>query len=203
MTTDAAIRMNYIFVDYENVQEVDLDLIAGKAVKVFLVVGQRRKTLPSLLARQIHQYHDQVTWIESEGATNNALDLVLAYHVGLQAKADPKGYFHILARDKDYDALIKHLRANSLLASRDDEFARIPVLVAMTRLSLEDRVKWVVERFQKNKASRPKRMKSLLTTIRLFCRKELSDEEVQQIVTALVARKLIELTPQGEVVYRL
>ena len=203
MTTDAATRMNYIFVDYENVQEVDLDLIVGKAVKVFLVVGQRRKTLPSLLARQIHQYHDQVTWIESEGATNNALDLVLAYHVGLQAKADPKGYFHILARDKDYDALIKHLRANSILASRDDEFARIPALVTMTRLSLEERVKWVVERFQKNKASRPKRKQSLLTTVRSFCRKELSDEEVQQIVTALVARKLIELTPQGEVVYRL
>ena len=203
MTTDAATRMNYIFVDYENVQEVDLDLIVGKAVKVFLVVGQRRKTLPSLLARQIHQYHDQVTWIESEGATTNALDLVLAYHVGLQAKADPKGYFHILARDQDYDALIKHLRANSILASRDDEFARIPALVAMTRLSLEERVKWVVERFQKNKASRPKRKQSLLTTVRSFCRKELPDEEVQQIVTAMVGRKLIEVTPQGEVVYHL
>jgi hypothetical protein len=203
MTADAAIRMNYIFVDYENVQEVDLDLIVGKAVKVFLVVGQRRKTLPSLLARQIHQYHDQVTWIESEGATNNALDLVLAYHVGLQAKADPEGYFHILAKDKDYDALIKHLRANSLSASRDDEFARIPVLVDMTRLSLEERVQWVVERFQKNKVSRPKRKQKLLTTIHSFCRKELSDEEVQQIVTAMVAKKLIELTPQGGVVYQL
>jgi len=56
MTTDAAARMNYIFVDYENVQEVDRDLLAGKAVKVFLVVGQRRKTLPSLLARQNDQY---------------------------------------------------------------------------------------------------------------------------------------------------
>ena len=203
MTTDAAIRMNYIFVDYENVQEVDLDLIACKAVKVFLVVGQRRKTLPSLLARQIHQYHDQVTWIESEGASNNALDLVLAYQVGLQAKADPKGYFHILARDKDYDALIKHLHANGILASRDDEFARIPALVAIARLSLEERVKWVVERFQKNKVSRPKRKKSLLTTIASFCRKELSDEEVQQIVTAMIAKKLIELTPQGAVVYKL
>jgi hypothetical protein len=52
MTTDTAPRMNYIFVDYENVQDVDLDLIAGKAVKVFLVVGQRRKTLPALLASQ-------------------------------------------------------------------------------------------------------------------------------------------------------
>ena len=203
MTTDAAIRMNYIFVDYENVQDVDLDLIAGKAVKVFLVVGERRKTLPSLLARQILQYHDQVTWIESEGATNNALDLVLAYHVGLQAKADPKAYFHILARDKDYDALIKHLRANNILASRDDEFASIPALVAMNRLSLEERVKWVVARFQKNKASRPKRMKSFLTTIHSFCRKEFSDEEVQHIVSEMVVKKLIELTPKGEVVYHL
>src|SRR5512147_833591 len=108
MTTDTEIRMNYIFVDYENVQELDLELIAGKAVKVFLVVGQRRKTLPSVLARNILLFHDQVTWIESEGASPNALDLVLAYNVGLQAKVDPKGYFHILAKDKDYDALIKH-----------------------------------------------------------------------------------------------
>ena len=203
MTTDASTRMNYIFVDYENVQEVDLDLIVGKAVKVFLVVGQRRRTLPSLLARQIHQYHDQVTWIESEGASNNALDLVLAYHVGLQANADPKGYFRVLARDKDYDALIKHLRANNILASRDAEFARIPALVDMTSLSLEERIKWVVERFQKNKASRPKRKQSLLTTIRAFCRKELPDEEVQQIVTAMVARNMIELTPKGEVAYHI
>ena len=73
----------------------------------------------------------------------------------------------------------------------------------MTRLSLEERVKWVVERFQKNKASRPKGKQKLLTTIRSFCRKELSDEEVQQIVAAMVARKLIELTPQGGVVYQL
>ncbi len=196
MTTNGTARTNYIFVDYENVQEVDLDLINGKAVKVFLIVGQRRKTLPSVLARQIHQYHDQVTWIESEGATNNALDLVLAYHVGVQAQADPKGYFHILAKDKDYDALIKHLRANNILASRDDEFARIPVLVPVTRLSLEERVQWVAERFNKNKAGRPKRKESLLTTIHSFCRKELSQEEVQQIAHAMVARKLIELTPK-------
>jgi len=203
MTTDAAIRTNYIFVDYENVHELDLDLIAGKAVKVFLVVGQRRKTLPAVLAKQIHQYHDQVAWIESEGASPNALDLVLAYHVGLHAKADPHGYFHILAKDKDYDALIKHLRTQGILASRDDEFSRIPALVAMSRLSLEERVNWVVGRFKKNQASRPARKKSLLTTIHAFCRKELSEVEIQRIVKAMVAKQLIELTPQGGVTYRI
>jgi hypothetical protein len=70
-------------------------------------------------------------------------------------------------------------------------------------VELEERVKWVIERFQKNKVSRPKRKNRLLTTIHSFCRKELSDEEVQQIVTAMVARKLIELTPEGGVAYQL
>jgi hypothetical protein len=199
---DTTTRTNYIFVDFENLQEeIDLDLIAGKAVKIFLVVGHRRKTLPSVLARKLHQYHDQVTWIESEGASRNALDLVLAYHVGVQAKTDPQGYFHILAQDRDYDALIKHLRTNGILASRDEAFGNIPALVVFKRFSLDERVKWVVGRFEKNNASRPKQKKSLLTTIHAFCRKELSDAEVQQILTAMVARKLIELTPQGGVVY--
>jgi hypothetical protein len=200
---DITTRTNYIFVDFENVQELDLDLIAGKAVKVFLIVGQRQKTMLSRLSRQIHKYHNQVEWIESDGAGRNALDLVLAYHVGAQAKADPQGYFHILAKDKDYDALIKHLRANHILASRDEAFAKIPALITMSRLTLEERVKWVVERFEKNKASRPKRKKSLLTNIHAFCRKELSSGEIQQIMDTMVARKMIELTPQGGVVYRM
>jgi hypothetical protein len=99
--------------------------------------------------------------------------------------------------------LIKHLRANGIRASRDDEFARISVLVVMSRLTLEERVKWVTGRFQKNKASRPTREKSLLTTIHALCRKELSAVEVQQIVGAMVARKLIEVPAKGDVVYHL
>ena len=34
-------------------------------------------------------------------------------------------------------------------------------------------------------------------------RRGISDEEVQQIVAAMVAKKLTELTPQGGVVYQL
>jgi len=43
---------------------------------------------------------------------------------------------------------------------RAPAFAKIPALVPMTRHSLEDRVQWVVARFQKNKVSRPKRKQS-------------------------------------------
>jgi hypothetical protein len=40
------IRTNYIFVDFENVQDYDLDRIAHKPIKVTLVLGRRHKSLP-------------------------------------------------------------------------------------------------------------------------------------------------------------
>ena len=197
------IRTNYIFVDYENVQNLDLALIVGKPIKVFLIIGKRRKTLPCDLAKQVHQCGEQVEWIESEGASPNALDLVLAYRLGMQAKADPQGYFHVLAKDKDYDALIQHLRSNGILASRDEAFGGIYALVPFKNFSLEQRVDWVVERLRKNNASRPKKKKSLFATAHAVCRKELSETEVQQIVSTMQTRKLIEFTQQDGVVYKI
>jgi hypothetical protein len=201
MTANTLARMNYIFVDYENVQELDLDLIAGKAVKVFLIVGQRQKSLPFVLIKQIHKYHDQVELIETDGTGRNALDMVLAYQIGLRAKADPEGYFHILSKDNDYDALVKHLRANEIRACRDEAFAKVSALVQVGRLSLDERVQWVAERIGKNKSSRPKRKKSLLANIHAICRKEISEAEAQQILDKMVACKLIKLNPQGVVEY--
>lgn len=196
-------RTNYIFVDYENVQEFDLDLIAGKPVKVFLLIGRQRKSLPLGLVRQIHRYHDQVQLIESQGASRNALDLVLAYHVGAQAKADPQGYFHVLAKDKDYDPLITHLRADGLRANREDLFSAIPVLIDVNRLTLPQRLKWVAERLQKIKANRPTRRKSLLAALHAMFHKKLPEEEVQELLSAMLDQRLIELSPQGGVAYRI
>jgi len=43
-------RTNYIFIDYENVQDTDLDRIDGKPVKVVLVLGERQfQVFPSPL----------------------------------------------------------------------------------------------------------------------------------------------------------
>lgn len=196
-------RTHYIFVDYENVQELDLDLIQGKRVKVFLIVGPRQKSLPYALTKQIHKYHDQVQLIESESAAKNALDLVLAYHVGFEAKSDPEGCFHVLAKDKDYEALIKHLRALGFRATRDEAFAKVSALVDVSQLTLDERVKWVVERLAKNKVSRPGRKKTLLTSIHALCQKKLTDAEVERVFDRMVALKHIAVTTDGHVTHNL
>jgi hypothetical protein len=49
------IRTNYIFVDFENVQENDLDRIAHKPVKGTLVLGRRHKNLAVKLMKLIQK----------------------------------------------------------------------------------------------------------------------------------------------------
>jgi hypothetical protein len=202
MSTETRNRTHYIFIDYENIQEFDLDLIAGKPVKVFLVVGSKRKTMPMELTKQLMRFGEQVKWIESEGASRNALDLVLTYHVGQQVKADSNGYFHIISKDKDYDALIKHLRVNKVLANRDEVFAKIPALVDFKKLSLEQRVAIVIDKFKNPKVTRPAKKKTLLSSIRALLRKELSATEDEQVLDAMVKKKVIEISPAQAVIYK-
>jgi len=103
-------RVNYIFVDFENVHETDLDRIAQKPVKVILILGEHHKRLPVALVRKLLQYAAQVQLVETGRSGKNASDLVLANYIGEVKKVDPHGYIHILSKDKDFDALIDHYK---------------------------------------------------------------------------------------------
>jgi len=46
-------RTNYIFVDFENIQDLDLDRIANKPVRVILVLGERNRNLPVALVKML------------------------------------------------------------------------------------------------------------------------------------------------------
>lgn len=82
-------RTNYIFIDFENVQETDLDRIANKPVKVTLVLGERHKSLPVKLVKLIQKYPAQVQLMETVLNGKNALDFVLACEIGVASEKDP------------------------------------------------------------------------------------------------------------------
>lgn len=191
------VRVNYIFVDYENVQEFDLGRIANKPVRVILVLGERHKKLPLILVKDLLRCADQVELVETRRTGKNALDLVLAEHIGEKRKADPHGYFHILSRDKDFDALIEHLKANDALAARRASFSEIPVL-----MDKDERVKWIAGKFTKDLSTRPKRKAKLESQIQVQFGRALSLEELEETIQGLIAGKVIELTAKGEVLYR-
>jgi hypothetical protein len=122
-------RLNYIYVDFENVQTLDLDLISDRPVAVVLLLGKQNKDLPVSLVKKLLERSGQVRIVQTEKTGKNALDFVLAYQIGLKAALEPNSFFHIISRDRGFDALVAHLKAQKILAARHDAFSSIPILM--------------------------------------------------------------------------
>jgi hypothetical protein len=191
-------RTNHIFIDFENVQETELERIAGKPVKVTFVLGERHKNLPVTLVKLLLKFAGQVALVETGRSGKNALDLVLAQCIGAAKQTDPHGYFHIISKDKDFDPLIAHLKANDTLAARHAAFAEIPVL-----MNKDERVRFILTRLKSEKNTRAKKRATLESQIQALFGKALSASELEETIKGLVAQKAIAIGATGEVSYQL
>jgi hypothetical protein len=117
--------MNHVFVDFENVHQVDLTLIGAKSVSFTLMVGPKQTKLDSDLVEKLMAHSASVQLVKLKSAGKNALDFVLAYYLGRAALADPTGYFHIVSKDGGFDPLIEHLRSRHIHVYRHASCADI------------------------------------------------------------------------------
>jgi len=219
--------VHHVFVDFENVQEIDLTPFIGKAVEVTLLLGKTQKRLEVSLVQEFLKHPGEVKLIEMTTAGKNALDLALAYHLGMAAIRDPAGCFHIISRDKDYDPLVAHLKSAGTKAFRHDKFSvqailgtakpasgpeakpagSVPirrVMASPARLAgAIDKVAVMADRLRKNVTTRPKQEKKLLTHVKAQFQGKLQDGEAEKIVESLVARRAISIDPKGKVTYHL
>jgi hypothetical protein len=188
-------RTNYIFIDFENVQETELERIANKPVKVTVVLGKAHTKLPIGLVKTIQQFSQQIQLVETALNGKNALDFVLANEIGVASAIDPSGYFHVISRDKGFDALVHHLKSRSLLAARHAVLSDIPVL-----MNVSERVKHLRSHFTASPTN-PKQLKTLESHIHAVFGKLLTPGEVAETVGALIAAKVISLSDKGAVAY--
>lgn len=117
---------HFIFVDFENVQDVDLTLARGKPVHVTLLIGAKQTKVPTKLATQLHTFASQVAPIEVGGSGRNALDLTLALYLGREIERHPQASFAIVSRDQDFDPMIAHLKSAGASVARVSGFAAVP-----------------------------------------------------------------------------
>jgi hypothetical protein len=150
------------------------------------------------LVQKLLKYAGQVALVNTGRSGKNALDLVLAQHIGEVKKDDPKGYFHILSRDKDFDALVGHLNDNDTLAARRAAFSEIPVL-----MNHAERVGFLIARFKQKHLTRAGTRKKLESQIQALFGKALSPEELDDTIKGLVTTKAIEITNEGAVAYKI
>ena len=116
---------NHVFVDYENVQALDLSVIGSKGVTFTLLVGPQKKKLDVELVEQLFAHAASVELVRLTASGRNALDFTLAYYVGRAVAADPAGFFHIISKDTGYDPMIEHLRSRHVRIRRHNDFSTL------------------------------------------------------------------------------
>ena len=110
--------MNHVFMDFENVHQVDLALIGAKGVSFTLMVGPHQERLDAALVEKLMEHSASVRLVKLKSPKKNALDFALSYYLGRAVLADPTAHFHIIAKDGGYDPLIEHLRMRHINVRR-------------------------------------------------------------------------------------
>jgi len=118
----------FVFVDFENVQEVDLALVEGKPVHVTLLIGKNQTWLDLALVQQIRRMPNQIELLEVGASGHNALDLTLAHYLGRAVERIPEANYAIVSKDKDFDPMIAHLSNRGVQVVRKDSFAALSFL---------------------------------------------------------------------------
>ncbi len=222
--TTAAIT-HFVFVDFENVQQVDLGLVEGKPVHVTLLIGKNQKKIDLPLVQQIRRLATQVELVEVGASGRNALDLTLVYYLGQAVQRNPDVRFCVVSGDKDFDPMIAHLSGQGIKVVRCDSFAALPFLprpktstpakaavparptasvkaVAPVKGNTpDDRFERLVARLQNDSAPRPKKKSSLLARINTDFGNKLTVDEQNEKADELIRRGILSLEAKGRIAY--
>ncbi len=193
-------RTNYVLIDYENVQPKDVALLSGHAFKVFVFVGANQKKVPVDLVKTLQPMGANANYVLISGHGKNALDFHIAYYLGELANKDPEGFYHVISKDTGFDPLIAHLKERDIYAQRSNALCEIPILGVITPKTVDERVDAVIKNLESRGNARPRRVKTLVSTIHALFLKKLEQSEVEGLVAALEKRGKIVAT-DGKVSY--
>lgn len=199
-------KTNYVFIDYENVQVKSLSLLKGEHFRVRVFLGPNNTKLPVELVLAMQELGDRGEYIVLETPGINALDFHIAYYLGVQATADPCGYFHIISKDTGFDSLIKHLKGRKVFSARSASIEEMPCFIPIApddngdngngielkqnftpvNNSIKELIKIAVGDLVKRKASKPRTPKTLRSTIHAKCGKDIPVTDIEAVYEGLV-----------------
>ncbi len=214
--------LNHVFVDYENVQTLDLSVIGTKGVTFTLLLGPQKKKLEVELVEQLILHAASVEFVRLTSSGRDALDFTLAYYVGRAVASDPGGYFHIVSKDTGYDPLVEHLRSRHIRARRHVDFSQLnfsgvpkPVIAAAelavrsvpvprSKVSeVNGPLARVREHLCAHGTNRPKRRKTLIRHLSALLGKHPPAMGIESLIDELIAADDIRIDAKGAVTYTL
>ena len=194
--------INYVLIDFENVQPSNLEVLKKHPFRVLVFVGENQAKAPFELASAMQALGDSAQYMKITGSGKNALDFHIAYYIGELAAKEPGAFFHIISRDTGFDPLIKHLKSRKIKIQRYRDLAEIPVLRMSSATSNDEKIAAIVKNLAGRGQSKPRKVKTLSNTINSLFTENLSEQQLEVLVKELEKRQYIKVN-DGNVSYHL
>jgi PIN domain len=212
-------KLNYVLIDYENVQPKDLSLLKDGAFKIKVFLGPNQTRIPIALATSLHALGERAEYILLDTSGANALDFHIAYFIGVLSSQDPAGFFHIISKDTGFDPLMKYLKKKGIHSQRSASIGDMPcfkpvqpakptppVKTAAPKTAAltgdAARIDMVVKDLIKRKTAKPRTQKTLLSTLHALFKKELTEPQLASLFAAL-CKKGVVIVDGAKVSYNL
>jgi len=200
-------------------------VLGRKNFIVHLFLGPTNKKLDVEVVERLLEHSQAVKMIRSPKVGKDALDFVLAYHLGQAVLTDPKAYFHLVSRDEGFDSLVELLKARHVKTRRHSDWKEMeaalkngPTAVngqaiangatkqAMnggpekSPLLSHEAVKFLVN-LTKSAKNRPKKKATLVTHAKSLLGKGANDGDGEKVVAELLKAGHLKIDDKGAVSY--
>ena len=177
-----------LFVDFENVQKLDLSSLADD-FRITIFVGNSQKNIPIDLVRDAQRFGSRLEWVKISGEGSNALDFHIAFYLGRLFEKLPKAVYFVLSRDKGFDPLLRHLTEKEMSCKRINSLME---LRPSPPPSEDPNLKRVVDLLSKiEKKSRPRKRSTLSQHIASMFQKKITDSELERLMDLLFDKGLV------------
>jgi hypothetical protein len=184
-------RVNYVLIDYENVQPDALSILDAEHFKVIVFVGASQTKLTFEAAAALQRMGNRAEYIKISGNGSNALDFHIAFYIGQIAAHDPTAYFHIISKDTGFDPLIQHLKSKKLFAARSRDVSEISAVKVAIAKAPAEKIAVIIANLQQRGASKPRTVKTLLSTIGSIFQRQLSEQELAKLLSDLQTKSYV------------
>ncbi len=186
-------KTNYVLIDYENVQPEAMAVLNEEHFKVIVFVGANQTKVSFEVASALQRMGDRAEYVRISGNGSNALDFHIAFYIGQLATQAPDAYFHIVSKDTGFDPLIQHLKSKKILSGRSKDVTDIPIVKAAHSKTPSERLDVVIADLQRRGSAKPRTVKTLGSTINSIFLKQLTDQELTDLLTALEQKGIITI----------
>ena len=193
-------QTDFVLVDFENVQPTDFASLNGHSYHIKIFLGAQQARVPVAMAQALQALGRQAEYIQIEGNGNNAVDFHIAYYIGRLAARQPAARFHVVSRDTGFDPLLEHLKQQKIVCRRVTSLA---TLASQKRGRLPDAglVSAAIDNLAKRKSAKPRKAKTLRTSLQALRRIPLTEDEVDALIEQLIARGVLRIS-DGNVTYQ-